>query len=86
MDDMIIYHHGRLFLTRVSSLEETLLHVAYEDFLAMNLDAYFALLEEFTWEGIQHDIHQNMDRCIAQMILERFAQPFPYSLEERENI
>ena len=44
VDDMIIYHHGRLFLTRASSLKETLLHAAYEDFLAMHLDAYFSLL------------------------------------------
>ena len=49
---MIIYHHGRLFLTRVSSFKEKLLHAAHEDFLAVHLDAYFALLEEFNWDGI----------------------------------
>ena len=52
----------------------------------MHLDAYFALLEESNLEGIHHDIHQHMDRCIARLILERLAQPFPYSLEERESI
>ena len=62
------------------------LHAAYEYFLAMHLDAYFALLEEFTWERIQYDLHQHMDRCIARMIFDRLAQPFPYSLEERESI
>ena len=28
MDDMVIYSHGRVFLTRDSSLKEKLLHVA----------------------------------------------------------
>ena len=27
-----------------------------------------------------------MDRCISRLNLERLAQPFPYSLEERESI
>ena len=52
VDDMIIYHHGKLFLTKTSSLKEKLLHAAHVDFLAMQWDAYFALLEDFTWEGI----------------------------------
>ena len=40
LDAMIIYHHGRLFLARVSSLKEKLLHATHEDFLAMHLDAF----------------------------------------------
>ena len=83
---MVIYSYGRIFLTRASSLKEKLLHAAHEDFLAMHMDAYFSLLEEFTWEGIQHDLYHHMDRCISWMILERLAQPFPYSLDERESI
>ena len=86
VDDMIIYHHGRLFLTRISSLKEKLLHAAHEDFLAMHLGAYSALLEEFIWEGIQHGLYKHMEICRARMFLERLAQPFPYSLEERESI
>ena len=45
VDDMSIYHHGRLFLARATSLKGKLLHAAHEDFLAMHLDAYSALLE-----------------------------------------
>ena len=71
VDYMVIYGYGRIFLTRASSLKEKLLHEAHEDFLAMHLDACLVLLEEFTWEGIQHDIFQNMERCIAQMVMER---------------
>ena len=39
VDDMIIYHNGRLFLARDSSLKEKLLHAACEDFLAIHLGA-----------------------------------------------
>ena len=46
----------------------------------MHLDAYLVVLEELTWEGIQQDIYQNMERCIAQMVIERIAQPPSYSL------
>ena len=52
VDDVVIYFYGRIFLTRASSLKEKLLHVAHEDFLGMHFDAYFGLLENFTWEGI----------------------------------
>ena len=60
VDDMIIYHHGRFFLTRASSLKDKLLHAAHEDFLAVHFDAYFSLLEEFTWEGIQKDMYHEL--------------------------
>ena len=62
VDDAFIYSYGRIFLTRSSSLKEKLLHAAHEDFLSMQFDAYFHLMEEFTWEGIQHDIFQHMER------------------------
>ena len=35
VDDVVIYCYGRIFLTRVSSLKEKLLHAAHEEFLAM---------------------------------------------------
>ena len=60
-----IYSYGRVFLTRAFGLKENLLHAALVDFLSMQLDAYHSLMEEFTWEGIQHDIYQHMERCIA---------------------
>ena len=82
---MVIYSYGRIFLTRSSSLKEKLLHAAHEDFFSMHFVAYIALEEEFNWEGIQQDIFQHMERCIAQMVMERISQPLPYSLEEREN-
>ena len=56
VDDVVIYYYGRVFLTRDSKLKEKLLHAAHEDFLSMHYDAYLSLAEEFTWEGIQHDI------------------------------
>ena len=84
VDDLVIYSHGRVFLTRASSLKEKLLLAAHEDFLSMHYDAYISLAEEFTWEGFQHDIFQHMERCIAQMVIERRSQPLPYSLEVRE--
>ena len=43
VDDMVIYSHGRLLLTRGSSLKEKLLHAAYEDLFSMHFDAYLAL-------------------------------------------
>ena len=86
VEDVVIYSYGIIFLTKALELKKKLPHAAHEGFLAMHLNAYFALLEEFTWEGIQHDLYQHMDRCIAQIILERLAQPFPYSLEVRESI
>ena len=86
VDDVVIYLHGRVFLARASSLKEKLLHAAHEDFSSRHFDAYLQLMEEFTWEGIQHDIYQHMDICISRMIFERLAQPFPYSLEVRESI
>ena len=46
----------------------------------MHLDAYLALEEEFIWEGIQQDIFQHMERCRAQMMMERMSQPPSYSL------
>ena len=69
VDDMVIYYYDKFFLTMTSTLNKKLLHASHEDFLGMHLDAYLALLEDFTWEGIQHDIYQHMDRCIARMIL-----------------
>ena len=63
VDDMVIYYYDKILLTRASSLKEKLLHAAHEDFLYMHFDAYFALLEKFTWEGIHHDIYHNMERC-----------------------
>lgn len=56
VDDVVIYSHGRVFLTRASSLKEKFLLAAHEDFLSMHYDAYLSLAEGFTWEGIQHDI------------------------------
>ena len=53
VDDVVIYFYGKIFLTRAYSLNEKLLHAAHEDFLAMHLDEYLVVLEEFTWEGIQ---------------------------------
>ena len=53
MDDMVIYSHDRVFLTRDSSLKENLFHVVQEDFFSMHFDAYLALAKEFIWEGIQ---------------------------------
>ena len=73
VDDMVIYSRGRVFLTRAYSLKEKLLHAAQEDFLSMHFDAYFSLMEEFTWEGIQHDAFQHMERCISQMVMERMS-------------
>ena len=56
LDDVVIYSYGRVFLTRASKLKEKLLHAAHEDFLSMHFDAYSHLMEEFTWESIQHEI------------------------------
>ena len=56
VDDMVIFSHVRVFLTRDSSLKEKLLHAAHEDFFSMHCDAYLALAEELIWEGIQHEI------------------------------
>ena len=85
VDDMVIYSYGRVFLTRASKLKEKLLHAAHEDFFSMHFDAYLSLVEEFIWEGIQHDIFQHMERCIAQMVIERISQPPSYSLRVREH-
>ena len=52
VDDMVIYSHGRVFLTIDSSLKEKSLHAVHEDFFSMHFDAYLALAEEFIWEGI----------------------------------
>ena len=83
--DMIIYSHGRVFLTRDSSLKERLLHATHEEFFSMHFDAYLALAEEFIWEGIQQDIFQHMERCIAWMIMVRISHPPSYSLGVREH-
>ena len=61
VDNMVIYSHGRVFLTRASSLKEKMLLAAQGDFFSMHLDEYFSLAEEFIWEGIQHDIFQHME-------------------------
>ena len=42
-------------------------------------------LEEFTWDGIQQDIHQHVERFIAWMVMERMSHPPSYSLGVREN-
>ena len=65
VEDMVIYSDGRFFFTRASNLKEELLHAAHEDFFSMHFDAYFSLEEEFLWEGIQYDIFQHMERCMA---------------------
>ena len=52
VEDMVIYSHGRVFLTRASKLKEELLHAAHEDFFSWNFDAYLSLEEDFIWEGI----------------------------------
>ena len=85
LDDMVIYSHGKVFLTIDSSLKEKLLHAAHEDFFPMHFDAYLALTEEFIWEGIQQDIHQHMERCRAWMMMERMSQPPSYSWRVREH-
>ena len=84
VDDMVIHSYDIYFLTRDSSLQEKLLHAAHEDFFSMHFDAYIAL-EDFAWEGIQCDIFQHMERCIAQMMIERMSQAPSYSLGVREN-
>ena len=71
--DVVIYSYRWIFLTRSSSLKEELLHAAHEDFFSMHLDAYLSLVEEFIWEGIQHDIFQHMERCIAYMVIVRMS-------------
>ena len=73
VDDVVIYSYGKFSLTRYSSLKEELLHEAHENFSSMYFDAYFHLMEEFTWEGINHDIYQHMERCIALMVIERIS-------------
>ena len=85
VDDVVIYSYGRIFLTRSSSLKEKLLHASHEDFFSMHFDAYLALAEEFIWEGIQQDMYQHKERCIAWMVIERMSQPPSYSLGVREN-
>ena len=85
VDDVVIYSYGRIFLTRFSSLKEKMLHATHEDFSSMHFNAYFQLMEEFTWEGIQHDIFQHMERCISRMVIERMSQLPSYSLGVREN-
>ena len=65
VDDEVIYSYGRVFLTKASELKEKLLHAAHVDFLSMHFYAYHSLMEEFTWEGIQQDVYQHMERCIA---------------------
>ena len=52
VDDVVIYSYGKIFLNRYSCLKEKLLHASHEDFSSMHFDAYFHLMEEFTWEGI----------------------------------
>ena len=52
VDDMVIYSHDRVFLTRASSLKDKFLHATHEDFFSMHFDAYLSLAEEFIWEGI----------------------------------
>ena len=42
-------------------------------------------MEDLTWEGIQHDIFQHMERWIAWMVIERMSQPPSYSLGVREH-
>ena len=73
VDDMVIYSYGKVFLTRAYRLKEKLLHAAHEDFFSMHCGAYLALAKEFIWEGIQQDIHQHMERCIAWMMMERMS-------------
>ena len=85
VDDMVIYSHGRVFLTRASSLKEKFLLAAHEGFFSMHFDAYLSLVEEFIWEGIQQDIFQQMERCIAWMMMVRISQPPSYSLGVREH-
>ena len=65
VDDEVIYYYGRVFLTNASELKEKLLHATHVDFISMHFDAYYSLMEEFTWEGIQQDVHQIMERCIV---------------------
>ena len=71
VDDVVIYSYGRVFLTGASKLKDNLLHAAHEEFISINYDAYISLAEDFTWEGIHHDIFQHMERCIARMVIER---------------
>ena len=77
-DDEIIHYYGRVLLNRASELKEKLLHATHVRFLSMHFDAYHSLMEEFTWEGIQQNLYQHMERCIARMMMERFSQPLPY--------
>ena len=55
--DEVIYYYGIVFLARVSELKRKLLHATHVDFFSMHFDAFHSLREEFTWEGIQQDIH-----------------------------
>ena len=73
VDDVVIYSYGRIFLTISSGLREKLLHAVHENFFSMHFDAYLALAEEFMWEGIQQDIFQNMERCIARMMIVKMS-------------
>ena len=86
LDDMVIYSHGKFFLTRDSSLKEKLLQASHEDFFSMHFDAYLSLAKDFIWEGIQHDIFQHMERCIARMMIVRLSHPPSYILGVRENL
>ena len=68
----VIYHHGRIFLSRASKLKEKLLQRAYEEFCfshKYSMKIYNIIMRSFDWEGFDGELHQNFQECMNHVNL-----------------
>ena len=58
----VIYHHGRIFLSRASKLKKKLLQRAYKEFCFSHMypmRIYNIIMRSFDWEGLKEELHQH---------------------------
>ena len=68
----VIYHHGRIFLSRASKLKDKFQQRAYEEFCfshICSMKIYNIIMRRFDWEGLEGELHQHFQECMNHVEL-----------------
>ena len=69
----VIYHHGRIFLSRASKLKEKLLQRAYKELCfshTYSMKLNNIILRSYYWEGFEGELYQHCQRCMDHVEME----------------
>ena len=60
VQEEVIYHHGRVFLSRASKLKQKILQRAYKEFFFSHMYSmriYNIIMRIFDWEGLKEELY-----------------------------